>query len=73
MQKKMEMDWPLSQNVKQRKCKGGSVLDARWEAKAWQTKGDLAKNSGKRDESKGLVVELFGNPGQGQKSMAVNG
>ena len=48
-------------------------MDARWEAKAWQTKGDLAKNSGKRDESKGLVVELFRNPGQGQNSMAVNG
>ena len=29
-----------------------------------KAKGDMAKKSGKRDERKGLVMELFGDPGQ---------
>ena len=34
-------------------CKSGSILDARWEKKARKAKGDMAKNSGKRDEERG--------------------
>ena len=33
----------------------------------------MAKNDGKRVGRKGLVVELFGDPGQGQDSVEVNG
>ena len=54
-------------------CKGGSLLDARWENEERKTEGDMEKNSGKRDEGKGLVVELLGDPGQGQTTVEVNG
>ena len=50
-----------------------SILDARWKKKARKAKGDMAKNNGKRDGRKGLVIELFGDPGQGQDSVEVNG
>ena len=67
------MDWPCSQNASHSNCKGGSLLDARWEKEERKTKGDMEKNSGKRDEGKGLVVELLGDPGQGQTTVEVNG
>ena len=34
-------------------------MDARWKKKARKVKRDMAKNSGKRGERKGLVVELY--------------
>ena len=37
------------------------------------TQANLAKNSGKRDGRKGLVMELFVDPSQGQDSVEVNG
>ena len=67
------MDWPCSQNASHSNCKSGSLLDARWEKKERKTEGDMEKNSGKRDEGKGLVVELLGDPGQGQTTVEVNG
>ena len=48
-------------------------MDARWEKEERKTEGDMEKNSGKRDEGKGLVVELLGDPGQIQTTMEVNG
>ena len=52
---------------------GGSLLDGRWKKEERKAKGDMEKDSGQRDEGKGLVVELFGDPGQGQTSVEVNG
>ena len=34
---------------------------------------DMAKNSDKRDGGKGLVMEVSGDPGQGQDLVEVNG
>ena len=67
------MDRSCSEDAEYNDCKSGSILDARWEKKARKAKGDMAKNSGKRDGRKGLVMELFGDPGQGQDSVEVNG
>ena len=67
------MDRSFSEDAEYNDCKSGSILDARWEKKARNAKGDMAKNSGKRDGRKGLVMELFGDPGQGQDSVEVNG
>ena len=67
------MDRSCSEDAEYNDCKSGSILDARWEKKARKAKGDMAKNSGKRDGRKGLAVELFGDPSQGQDSVEVNG
>ena len=69
----MELDRSCSEDAEYNDCKSGSILDARWEKKAGKAKGDMAKNSGKRDGRKGLVVELFEDPSQGQDSGEVNG
>ena len=67
------MDWSCSEDAEYNDCKSGSTLDARWEKKARKAKGDMAKNSGKRDGRNGLVVELFGDTSQGQDSLEFNG
>ena len=69
----MEMDRACSKDAEYNECKSGSILDARWEKKTRKAKRDMAKNSGKRDERKGLVVELSGDPSKGQDSVEVNG
>ena len=67
------MDRSCSEDAEYNDCKGGSILDARWEKKERKAKEDMTKNSGKIDGRKGLVMELFGDPGQGQGSVKVNG
>ena len=64
------MDRSCSEDAEYKDCKSGSILDARWEKKAGKAKGDMAKNSVKRDGRKGL--DLFGDPGQGQDSVEVS-
>ena len=48
-------------------------MDVRWVKEERKAEGDMEKNSGQRDEGKGLVVELLGDPGQGQTTVEVNG
>ena len=67
------MDRLCSEDSEYNDCKSGSTLDARWEKKTRKAKGDMAKNSGKRDGRKGMVVEQLGDPSQGQDSVDVNG
>ena len=67
------MDRSCSEDAEYNDCKSGSILDARWEKKARKAKGDMAKNSRKRDGRKRLVVELFGDPSQTKDSVEVNG
>ena len=67
------MDRSCSEDAEYNDCKSGYILDARWEKKARKYKEDMTKNSGKRDGRKGLVVELFEDPSQGQDSGEVNG
>ena len=51
---KMEMARSCSEDAVYNDCKSGSILDARWEKKARKAKGDMAKNSGKRDGRNGI-------------------
>ena len=53
------MDWPCSQNASLSNCKGGSLLDARWKKEERKAKGDMEKDSGQRDEGKGLAVQVL--------------
>ena len=67
------MDRPCSKNAKHGEYKGCSLLDAGRQEKERKTKRNMAENSGKRNEGKGLVMEVLGNSSQGQDTVEVIG